>query len=476
VDAGVQHRAILRHLSHISAMSASRNFVGAALPPSTADKPNIIYIIVDDMGYGDLSCYGQKAWTTPNIDRLASEGIKFTSHYSGSTVCAPSRSSLMTGQDQGHTRVRGNGEFRLLPEDTTVAELLKSAGYATAMVGKSCVTGNVKAAQTPFECGFDTYYGTLDHRTAHHHWPQFVFDDGELVEIPGNRGKTGEVFIQNRYTDKALEFVSENADKPFFLLLSYSTPHADIDAPLEDVEPFLGKFEPEVAYKGGHYKGTETIKANYAGMLANLDKNVGKLLAKLKELGIDENTVVSFTSDNGPTMAGGYNWEYFDSNGIYRGGKRDLYEGGIRVPFLVRWPAKIEAGRETDHPSAFWDFLPTACDLAGVEKPDSIQGVSYLPSLIGEEQPEHDYLYWEFHEKGGKVAVRQGDWKLVGVDRMKNKPKPWELYNLAKDVEEQNDLAKTHPKKLKELKAIFESHRQPSEVPHWNLKAVAKKK
>ncbi|MEM1297477.1 MAG: arylsulfatase, partial [Verrucomicrobiota bacterium] len=375
----------------------------------SAERPNIIYIIVDDMGYGDLSCYGQKSWQTPNIDRLATEGIKFTSHYSGSTVCAPSRSSLMTGQDQGHTRIRGNGNHQLLPEDITVAELLKEAGYRTGMIGKSCVTGNTKDAQCPHECGFDYFYGTLSHVTAHHHWPQFVFENGEQIEIPGNQGKTGEVFIQNRYTEKALSFVREDPEEPFFLLLSFSTPHADIDAPEEDVAPFLGKFEPEVAYKGGHYKGTKTIKANYAGMVANLDKNIGKLLGLLKELGIDENTVVSFTSDNGPTLAGGYHWDFFDSNGSLRGGKRDLYEGGIRVPFLVRWPAKITEGRESDHPSAFWDFLPTACDLAGAEKPSNIQGVSYLPTLLGTEQPKHDYLYWEFHEKGGKVALRQGD-------------------------------------------------------------------
>lgn len=433
------------------------------------DKPNIIYIIVDDMGYADLSCYGQKSWKTPNIDRLASEGIKFTSHYSGSTVCAPSRSSLMTGQDQGHTRIRGNGNHQLLPEDLTVAELLKKAGYATGMIGKSCVTGNTKDGQCPFECGFDTYYGTLSHVTAHHHWPQFVFENGKQIEIPGNKGKTGKVFIQNRYTEKALEFVTSNKNKPFFLLLSFSTPHADIDAPKEDVKPFLGKFEPEVAYKGGHYKGTKTIKANYAGMVANLDKNIGKLLATLKKLGIDENTVVSFTSDNGPTTAGGYHWDYFDSNGVLRGGKRDLYEGGIRVPFLVRWPAQIKAGRVSAHPSAFWDFLPTACDLAGVRKPDAIQGLSYLPTLLGQEQPTHPYLYWEFHEKGGKVALRQGDWKVVGVDRQKPKPKPYELYHLGKDLSEKKNLASQEPEKLKELVSLLEKHRQPSPTAGWNF-------
>ncbi|MEM1295732.1 MAG: sulfatase-like hydrolase/transferase, partial [Verrucomicrobiota bacterium] len=206
------------------------------------------------------------------------------------------------------------------------------------------------------------------------------------------------------------------------------------------------------------------------------DKNIGKLLGLLKELGIDENTVVSFTSDNGPTLAGGYHWDYFDSNGSLRGGKRDLYEGGIRVPFLVRWPAKITAGRESEHPSAFWDFLPTACDLAGADKPTNIQGVSYLPTLLGTEQPKHDYLYWEFHEKGGKVALRQGDWKVVGVDRAKAQPKPFELYNLGNDLAEENDLASSNPEKLTELLSLLEAHRAPSDVQGWNFDAKPKKK
>ena len=448
----------------------------AGLGLCAADRPNIIYIIVDDMGYGDLSCYGQTAWQTPHIDRLASEGIRFTAHYSGSTVCAPSRSSLMTGQDQGHTRIRGNGTHQLKPEDTTVAELLKKGGYQTGMIGKSCVTGNTQDAKCPHESGFDYFYGTLSHVTAHHHWPQFVYENGKRVEIPGNTGKSGEVFIQNRYTERALQFIRTNRHEPFFLLLSYSTPHADIDAPAEDVAPFLGKFEPEVAYKGGHYKGTKTIKANYAGMIANLDKNVGKLLTLLKELEIDDNTVISFTSDNGPTLAGGYHYRYFDSNGPLRGGKRDLYEGGIRVPLVVRWPARIAAGRQSDHPSAFWDFLPTACEMAGVDKPADIQGLSYLPTLLGKTQPTHNYLYWEFHEKGGKVALRQGDWKVVRVDLRKAKPKPYELYNLAADLAEQNDLAASQPERLKKLVSLLESHRQLSPVVGWNFERQAKGK
>jgi len=434
-------------------------------------KPNIIYIIVDDMGYGDLSCYGQKGWKTPNIDTLATEGMKFTSHYSGSTVCAPARSCLMTGQDQGHTYIRGNGPLQLRKEDTVVAELVKAAGYTTGMIGKSCVTGNTQDAQCPHDCGFDYFYGTLSHMTAHHHYPKSVWHNGKAEEIPGNNVKSGEVFIQNRYTDKALDFVTNNKEKPFMLVLSYSTPHADVCAPEEDVKPFIGKFENEKAYKGGHYKACKHLKATYAGMVANLDKNVGRLLAKLKELGLEENTVVSFTSDNGPHNAGGYHYNMHDSNGVLRGGKRDLYEGGIRVPFLVKWPAKIKAGSSCDHPSAFWDFLPTACELAGAEIPGNIQGVSYVPSMLGKEQPKHPFLYWEFHEQGGKVALRQGDWKLVGLNRSSNNPRPYELYNLKDDLEESKNLAKENPEKVKELAKLLENHRSPSENKKWNFNA-----
>ena len=436
-------------------------------PAKKNKTPNVVYIIADDLGYADLSSYGQKNWQTPNIDSLAKQGMLFTDHYAGSTVCAPSRTSLMTGMDQGHAVIRGNGVYQLSEADYTVAEVFKQAKYTTGMVGKSCVTGNTQDGQAPHIAGFDYFYGTLSHKTAHHHWPQYVFENAERIEIPGNKGKTGKVFIQNRYTEKALNFLQENQEKPFFLLLSYSTPHADVDAPLEDVEPYLGEFGKEKAYKGGHYKQTKNIKANYAGMLSNLDKNVGKVIEKIKSLGLEENTIICLTSDNGPHVEGGYHYNIFDSNGVLRGGKRDLYEGGIRVPFLVKWPATIPAGSVSHHTSTFWDFLPTICELTGQATPKDIQGISFLPTLENREQTQAPYRYWEYAARES-VAIRQGNWKFVGLQMSKNKGQKLELYNLENDISESKNIAKKHPEKMAEFQKILKNHRVDSKVEEWD--------
>lgn len=434
-----------------------------------ATKPNIIYIITDDLGYGDLSCYGQKHFSTPHIDRLAKEGIKFTTHYSGSTVCSPSRCSLMTGKDQGHAVIRGNGNHQLSKEDTTIAHILKQAGYTTGMIGKSCVTGNTQDAQAPFVSGFDSYYGTLSHVVAHHHYPQFVFDNGKKVEIEGNKGKSGPVYIHDRYAKKASEFIACNKDKPFFLLLSYNIPHADIDVPLDSATPFIGKFPNEKRYTGGHYKGSDHILANYAGMITRIDQHIGKMLDQLDRLELSDNTIVCFTSDNGPTTAGGYHYDLLDSNGLLRGGKRDLYEGGIRVPFLVRWPAKITPGRVSDHPSAFWDLMPTLCELTQQAAPPETQGISFLPTLLETKQSTHPYLYWEFHERGGRVCLRQGDWKIVGNKMKQKNSSTWQLFNLKDDPYETRDLANHYPEILHKLVKLSKSARSPSHVKQWNF-------
>jgi len=434
-------------------------------------KPNIIYIIADDLGYGDLSCYGQKYFETPNLDQLAAEGIKFTSHYSGSTVCAPSRSALMTGQDTGNTYIRGNGVYQLRPEDTTVAEILKKAGYKTGMIGKSCVTGNTEDAQAPHVSGFDYFWGTLSHRTAHWHYPNKIHTQGELIKIKGNNGKTGSVYIQDKYTEKSLNFIEQSKDSPFFLLLSFSVPHATLQAPPESVKPFIGKFEDEVSYKGGHYLACKHIKATHAAMVTRMDQHVGQVMAKVKELGLDDNTLICFTSDNGSHVEGGYHYSMLESNGVLRGGKRDLYEGGIRVPFIAKWANTIKPGTVTEHPSAFWDFMPTACDIAGVDTPNNIQGVSFLPTLKGQEQKKHPYLYWEIKIKDdGRVALRKGDWKIVryDVDRKKNKTK-YELYNLSEDISEENDLSEERPEKLAELLQVLKKARTESPVEKWNF-------
>jgi len=437
-----------------------------ALGADSPKKPNIVYIIADDLGYGDLSCYGQENFETPNLDQLAADGIRFTSHYSGSTVCAPSRSSLMTGQDQGHTYIRGNGKYQLRDQDYTVAELLKESGYQTGMIGKSCTGGNMIDPKGPHIGGFDFFWGTLSHVTAHFHYPSHIYSQGKKIKIKGNNGKTGTTYIQDSYTEQALSFIDRSKDDPFFLLLSYSVPHASLQAPKEAVEPFIGKMEDEVSYKGAHYTACEHVKATHAGMVTRLDQHVGQVVAKLKELGLEDNTIISFTSDNGSHAEGGYHYTMLDSNGVLKGGKRDLYEGGIRVPFIVKWPATIQAGRTTDHPSAFWDFLPTVCDVVAAEKPHNIQGLSFLPTLKAQEQPQHPYMYWEFSEKG-KVALRQGDWKIVKTDTWKPGV-PYELYNLATDLSEENDLAQQYPEKVEALRSILKKAREASPVAKFN--------
>jgi len=441
-----------------------------SLASAESRLPNIVYIIADDLGYGDLSCYGQEHFETPNLDQMAAEGMRFTSHYSGSTVCAPSRSALMTGQDTGHTFLRGNGAHQLRPTDTTVAELLKKAGYRTGMVGKSCVTGNTMDPQAPHVAGFDYFWGTLSHRTAHYHYPKSVFSQGKVVPIPGNNGKTGSVYIQDRYTEKSLEFIEESQEQPFFLLLAYSVPHATLQAPPEAVEPFIGTFEDEVSYAGDHYLACEHVKATHAAMVTRLDQHVGQVMAKLKELGLEENTLICFTSDNGSHTEGGYHFDLLKSNGELRGGKRDLYEGGIRVPFIVKWPHVVAEGAISEHVSAFWDFMPTVCEISGVSAPENIQGLSYLPTLKGATQPKHQYLYWELTEKGGRVALRQGEWKVIryNVRNRKQKAK-YELYNLAEDLSEQHDVAAQHPDKVKELVSLLKSARTKSPINKWNM-------
>jgi len=440
-------------------------------PESTKKQPNVIYIIADDLGYGDLSCYGQKNFQTPNIDKLALDGIRFTSHYSGSTVCAPSRSCLMTGQDTGNTYIRGNGEHQLRDEDFTVAEIFKQAGYKTGMIGKSCVTGNTQDAQAPHQSGFDYFWGTLSHKVAHWHYPKSVYTQGKQIPIEGNNGKTGTTYIQDEYAKRAVEFIEQSKDDPFFLLLSFSVPHASLQAPQEAIDPYIGKIPGDKSYKGGHYTAVKHIKATHAAMVTRMDKHVGMVIDKLADLDIDKNTIVCFTSDNGSHSEGGYHHSMLKSNGELRGGKRDLYEGGIRVPFIAKWPASVKAGQTSDHPSAFWDFLPTVCDLINVDTPSNIQGISFLPTLIGDEQTQHPYLYWEFQERKGRVALRKGDWKIVRYDIDKpNTNKPYELYNLKEDISEKKNLADKHPEKVKELYDLLKTARQQSPINQWNFK------
>jgi len=441
-------------------------------------RPNIIYILADDLGYGDLSCYGQYNFATPNIDKLATEGIKFTQHYSGSTVCAPSRSSLMTGLHTGHTPIRGNKEWKPegqwpMPAETyTMAEMLKDAGYVTGAFGKWGL-GYPGSEGDPNNQGFDEFYGYNCQRIAHNYYPFHMWHNQEKVMLEGNEGAGKGTYGPDPTHQMAMQFLEDNRDKEFFMFYPSAIPHAELFAPESYIEKYRGKYLPEKEYKGvdegenfklGPYGSQPESHAAFAAMVNYLDDQVGEIVAKLKELGIDDNTIIMFTSDNGPHLEGGADPDYFDSNGMLRGYKRDLYEGGIRVPMIVWWPENIYANSVTGHVSAFWDVMPTVAEIIGEDVPKNIDGISFLPTLIGNEQPVHDYLYWEFHEKGGRQALRQGDWKLVQYNVNKDPMRPYELYNLQEDPGEDNNLAEVNPEKVEALKGLLKNARTESEV------------
>lgn len=429
---------------------------------ASGKKPNIIYILLDDAGYGDLSCYGQKKFQTPNIDRLAREGMRFTQHYSGSTVCAPTRSVLMTGLHTGHTASRGNKEIKPvgqhpIPSGTfTIAESLREAGYATGAFGKWGL-GSPGSEGDPVNQGFDRFYGYNCQRNAHTYYPTWLYDNEKQVALDGK------TYSHDLIMEEALKWIRAHKDGPFFCYLPDTIPHAAMHVPERHAAPFRKKF-PEFEDKVGKYGDNKPFATNpaaqFAGMMTALDEGIGEVLDLLEELGIDDNTIVMLSSDNGPHQEGGHMPDYFDSNGGLRGHKRDLSEGGIRAPFLARWPGRIKPGATSDHISAHWDFFPTACDLAGVEAPRGLDGISLLPALLGKTQKSHDYLYWEFHERGGKRAVRfgpEGRWKAIQLNLNKAGPDgPVALYDLAGDPREEKDLAAKRPDLVKRARAIFD--------------------
>ncbi|MAT70984.1 MAG: sulfatase [Planctomycetaceae bacterium] len=426
------------------------------------ERPNIIFILADDLGYGDLSCFGQQNFTTPRLDEMAAQGLVFTNHYAGSTVCAPSRACLLTGQHTGHVYQRFNGQvsFRQDPQDLTVATVLKKAGYRTAMIGKSGLSCRSDNGSLANEKGFDHFFGYNSHGAAHRYYPQALWRDGERVKFPENHGKEGEQYSGDLFLADTLRFLDESAQgPPFFLHLSLQQPHADLCVPDKWKEPFIGKFD-EQPFPGDHYRAEKYPKSTFAGMVTYLDHTVGQVLDKLRELGIAEHTLVIFSSDNGAMNEGGWNRDYFQSSGPLRGGKRDMYEGGIRVPTIAWWPGRVAAGTETDHVSAFWDFTPTACELAGVDAPQNIDGISYVPTLLARgEQPQHDYLYWEFYEQGGKQAVRMGKWKGIRLNVGADRDGPLEVYDLEADLGETNNVAEQHPEIAAKLAALMaEAH------------------
>lgn len=423
-------------------------------------KPNIIFIHADDLGYGDLSCYGQKKFRTPNLDRMAAEGTRFTQYYSGSTVCAPSRCALMTGFHMGHAWIRGNGDIPLRPEDVTVAEVMKTAGYTTGVMGKWGL-GREETTGLPGKQGFDESFGFLNHQHPHRQYTDHLWKNGEKIAVDPEKD-----FANDLVTRASLDFIRKSKGGPFFLYLAYSTPHAEIRVPEDSLNEFKGKFPEkpfvnEAADKrvAGGYRSQPTPRATFAAMVTRLDRDVGRVLALLKELGIDDDTAVFFSSDNGPHKEGGADPSFFESAGPLRGIKRDLYEGGIRVPMIVRWPGKVKPGSVSDQVWAHWDFLPTAASIAGAKAPEGIDGISMLDALLGKPQKDHEYLYWEFFERGYDQAARFGDFKAVrhGVEGL------LELYNLKSDLSESTNVADKHPDVTAKIEACLKTARTDSE-------------
>jgi arylsulfatase A-like enzyme len=430
----------------------------ATVPPH---PPNIIFILADDLGYGDLGCYGQKKIKAPNIDRLAAEGIRFTQCYAGTTVCAPSRSSLMTGQHTGHTRIRGNNAYPLQTADVTVAEVLKKAGYNTGLIGKWGL-GLPNTTGMPTKKGFDEFFGFLSQTHAHDYYPTSIWRNEDMLLLDVNTNDQKRVYIHDQFTRAATNFIRINKESPFFLYLSYTIPHANNE---------LGRAHGngmEVPSDEPYSKETwPQPEKNKAAMITRMDRDIGNLLAILKGYRLETNTVIFFASDNGPHKEGGVDPTFFNSSGPLRGIKRDLYEGGIRVPMIARWTGTIQSNRVSDFPWAFWDFLPTAVEIAGVKTklPANVDGQSILPTLLGQTQKPHEFLYWEFHEKGSKQAVRTGDWKGVklAID------KPLELYNLKSDPGETNNVAGDHPEVIAKIETYLKTARTDS--PVWPLKS-----
>lgn len=480
----------MKHIPEWAALTA----VAAALPLSAAGKgrkaapapvdtaarnlPNIVFVLTDDLGIGDIGAYGQRTIPTPNIDSLARAGMQFMQHYSGSTVSAPSRAVLLTGKHTGHAGVRGNDsrtledgtvyDYSLPAEETTVAEILRSKGYATGITGKWGLGGYPEEGGVGNQ-GFDYFFGHQAQVDAHHYYPKKFYENGTKIELDGTQ------YSDELTTQKALAFIDRSvaAGKPFFLEFATTLPHAELVLPEEEMKPFEGKFL-ETPFEGGWYGAQPQPRAAFAAMVKRIDDNVGRLTAKLRETGQLENTIFIFSSDNGTHVEGGHDPNYFNSSALFRGTKRDMYEGGIRTPFIVAWPGHIEPGSVSYHVSAFWDFLPTVCDIVGADVPEGVDGISMLPEWTGEgEQPKHDYLYFEFHEEGGKQAVIRDNWKLIRLNAKQLSKDPskvkYELYNLSRDPKELRDVASKYPGKVTELKAIMDRSRTVSENPAWNF-------
>ncbi|MBB2151682.1 arylsulfatase [Pedobacter gandavensis] len=454
-----------------------------ALFSQAQQKPNVVFILADDMGYGDLGAYGQRLIETPNIDRLAADGMRFTQFYAGTSVCAPSRASLMTGLHTGHSPIRGNYEINPegqlpLPDATfTMPEMFKKAGYTTGCFGKWGM-GYPGSEGDPVKQGIDQFYGYNCQRQSHNFFPDHLWDNEKRVEL-NNTTTQQKDYAPEMIQKRAMSFMEANQSKPFFMYLSYTLPHAALQLPDGDLsfEYYKKKFneQPKMIKKewdGKGYQPQAYPHAAYAAMVTRLDNYVGAVVAKLKALGLDKNTLIVFTSDNGPHREGGNEPEFFNSSGGFKGIKRQLTEGGIREPMIVAWPGKIKNGQVSDHVGAFWDFFPTFAALAGQPAPPQTDGLSILPTLLKKgKQQQHPFLYWEFHEDGGRQAVRMGKWKAIKEQVIRNPNAKIQLYDLSVDPQEISDLSENHPDIVKQALQIM----QREHTEHKDFPFISKK-
>ena len=442
----------------------------AAPQPRRTAQPNIVLIQADDLGYGDLSAYGQAQFRTPSLDRLAAEGIRFTQYYAGSTVCAPSRTALMTGLHTGHASIRGNGEIALPGEDVTIAMALKAAGYRTAVIGKWGL-GRPATTGQPDKKGFEYSFGFLDHRHAHRQFTDHLYRNAESIAT--DQGD----YVNDLFTREAAGFIEREDPRPFFLYLNYTVPHAELRVPEDSLQPLRGAF-PETPFVNAAadarptgpdgpslgYRSQPAPKAAFAAMIVRMDRDIGRLHDLLRARGIDRRTLLMFVSDNGPHQEGGGAPAFFKSSGGLRGIKRDLYEGGIRVPMIASWPGTIPAGRVSAHPWTHWDMFPTLGEIAAAKVPPGLDGRSMAGALRGGRAPVHDFLYWEFHERGFQQAVRMGRWKAVRLA----KDQPLELYDLEKDPAETTNVAATERTIVQKIETYLKTAR--TESAQWPIK------
>lgn len=479
--------AVCIHIA-VNAQSQKRN---------TATKlPNIIYIYADDLGYGELGSYGQQKIKTPNLDRMAAEGMRFSQHYTSTPVCAPARCMLLTGKHGGHSYIRGNhelggfpdsaerGQLALRAAEFTVAELVKQKGYATALTGKWGLGMN-NTEGSPNKQGFDYYYGYLDQKQAHNFYPTHLWENDQwdslhqpFINVHKRLDSTkatdadfeyfkGTTYAGDKITEKALSFIDANKNGPFFLYMPYTMPHVSLQAPEQYIAQYRGLFNEKPYYGQQGYASTKYPLSTYAAMITYLDVQVGIIMQHIKELGLDDNTIILFSSDNGATFNGGVDAKFFNSVQGLRGLKMDLYEGGIRMPFIARWPGKIKAGSTSTHISAQYDFFATVAELT--QQKAASDGISFLPELLGKKQPQHNYLYFEYPEKGGQLAIRMGKWKAVKTNLRKNPKAPWQLFDLSNDVNETTDVASKYPELTERFDAIVKKEHRDSHIKDWQF-------